>query len=160
MVVVAVVVFFGVPTLTQVERVRHRGLWGWYLYRSHGVGVVDLKYEVIDRAAPIPLNRARALGAAGIYDLPRKTRAPRVKNLMSQTDRVCRFVAQTYGPSATLTLNARVSGWMGWESVANELQDVCGEGRPSLVRATKNIRLHSTKRWIKLEKWLAGESAP
>ena len=158
----SVVIFFGVPTLTQVESVRHRGLWGWYLYRSHGVGVMDLRFYVDNGDTSRVLDRARALGAANVYGLRRRTRAPRLKNLVAQTDRICRFVSKTHGPTATLRLDARVSGWAGWVLVTEELPDVCGEGRPALVRRVTGAKrkLRSSKRRIKLERWLDGESAP
>lgn len=160
------IVLFGVPYLTQVERVRHEGLWGWGLYRSHGVGVMDLHYTLVRGAESTRLDRAEAIGGESLYALLRRQRAPHLKQVVPQTERICRYVRATYGEEATVTLDAQVSAWEGWTSLVEDLSDVCGTGKPALQRSVKSIRLRRArvprtplKKWW-AGKWRVGEKAP
>ena len=149
---------FGIPYLTQVERVWHKSLWGWGLYRAHGLGVMDLRYTVVEGETSTPLDRVAALKAPSMYALPMLQRAPHLQQVMPQTNKICGYMRATHGKRATLTLDARVSAWEGWTPVVEDLADVCGAGRPALKRAVDSIRLRRARNpRIPLKRWWNGD---
>ena len=157
----AALVLFGVPYLTQVERVRHRALWGWGLYRVQGLGVLDLQYELVRDGTSVPLDRAELLGSDTVYGLKWRTRAPKLRQLVPHTNQLCRALRAQSGDAATLRLDARVSAWEGWIPVVDNLDDVCGAGKHALTRAVKSIALRRPRTpRIPLETWWRGASQP